>query len=45
MYQTDMKTSEKPLTNTPKDAKICMEPIIGTASDGASANLVNAING
>ena len=45
MYQTDMKTSEKPLTNTTKDAEICMEPIIGTASDGASANLVNAING
>ena len=45
MCQTDMKTSEKPLTNTPKDAKICMDPIIGTAPDGASANLDNANNG
>ncbi len=44
MYQADMKTSEKPLTNTPKDAKICMEPIIGTASDEASTNLDNANN-
>ena len=44
MYQADMKTSEKPLTNIPKDAKICMEPIIGTASDEASTNLDNANN-
>ena len=42
MYQADMKTSEKPLPNTPKDTKICMEPIIGTAPDGASVNLDNA---
>ena len=44
MYQADMKTSEKPLTNTPKDTKICMEPIIGTASDEASTNLDNVNN-
>ena len=44
MYQADMKTSEKPLTNIPKDAKIRMEPIIGTASDEASTNLDNVNN-
>ena len=44
MYQADIKTSEKPLTNNPKDAKICMEPIIGTASYEASTNLDNVNN-
>lgn len=41
MYQANIKSSEKPLTNLPKDAKICMEPLIGSAPDGASKNLDN----
>ena len=44
MYQADMKTSEKPLTNSPKDAKRHMEPIIGTASYEASTYLDNVNN-
>ena len=42
MYQADMKTSEKPLTNVPKDAKICMKTSSSREVDGASVNLDNA---
>ena len=42
MYHADIKTSEKPLTNIPNEAKICMQASSWHGIDGASTNLDNA---